>query len=286
MVGNHQVGPGRGARRALDEAFPVVRTAGIDAFAPLVGERGDAPLAEQRAQPAGQVAADHVAVPAIGGPAGDQVGQDRGAPGEPALQRVLEVEQAEIVLAPLAHDDRLRSVRPALGPGPSALTAQLALEVLGVSRDPDRATRRRGPERGRGEITQRLADPGAGLRQQDMRRTAPGARGEDLAHVARVAVLPLAPLGSAAGQVRQLTFDLGFLDQDLAGRRAVGRLLPFGQAGEEPFLRPFGTRDVGCQHLRPGPAKPHERLQRRPGPLALGPVVGPAPREQDAGGAL
>src|SRR5690606_26026201 len=150
----------RGARGAFYEAFAVVRAAGVDAFAPLVGQRRDPALAEQRAEPARQVAPDHVPVAAIGGPARDQVGKDRCPPAEAALQRVFEIEQAQIVLTPLAHHDRLRAVRPPFGPGTAAFAAKLALEVLGVGRDPDRAPRGRGPERSGGEVTESLTDPG------------------------------------------------------------------------------------------------------------------------------
>src|SRR3546814_19422082 len=57
MVGDHQIGLGACAHRALDEAFAVMRAPGIDAFAALVGQRRNPALAEQRAEPAGQIAA-------------------------------------------------------------------------------------------------------------------------------------------------------------------------------------------------------------------------------------
>ena len=107
VVGDDDVRVGRGARGALDEAFPVVRAARIDAFAAPVGERGGAVAAEQRRQPTGQVAADHVAVGGIGAPARDELRQHRRAPREAALQRVLQVEEAEIVLASFPRHDPL-----------------------------------------------------------------------------------------------------------------------------------------------------------------------------------
>jgi hypothetical protein len=76
MVGDDQFGLGAGAGGALDEAFAVMRAAGIDAFAAPVCQRRHAALAEQRGQPAGQIAADHVAIRAIGGPARDQLRHD------------------------------------------------------------------------------------------------------------------------------------------------------------------------------------------------------------------
>ena len=94
---------------ALDEAAAVMRAAGIDAFAAPVGQRGRTGAAEQARQPARQVAADHVAVLAVRRPAPDQLREDRGAAGERALQRVFEIEQAQVILAALAHDDPPRA---------------------------------------------------------------------------------------------------------------------------------------------------------------------------------
>src|SRR3546814_288038 len=74
----------------------------------------------ERGEPAGKVAADHVAVAAVGGPARDELREDRGAARKAALQRILEVEQAEIIFAPLAHDD-LFAVRRGVGIEPLGL---------------------------------------------------------------------------------------------------------------------------------------------------------------------
>jgi hypothetical protein len=142
-----------------------MRAAGIDAFAAPVGQRGRAGAAEQARQPAGQVAADHVAVLRIGRPAPDQLGEDRRAPGERALQRILEVEQAQIILAALADDDpRLRSSASANSRAPFASSWRCsALVKVDTHTVPPRAL---GPQRRRREIGQRLADPGPGLGEQ------------------------------------------------------------------------------------------------------------------------
>src|SRR3546814_12660549 len=66
MVGDDDIGLRRRARRSFDEAFAEMRTAGIDAYAAPVGQRGGAVAAKQGGEPAGQVAADHVAVASIG----------------------------------------------------------------------------------------------------------------------------------------------------------------------------------------------------------------------------
>src|SRR3546814_10417028 len=91
----------------VDEAWPVMRTARIEEVAAPGGERGGAGGAEQGRQPARHVAADHVAVPGVGGPARHELGKDRRAAGKTALQGVFEVEQAKIIFPPLA-DDHLR----------------------------------------------------------------------------------------------------------------------------------------------------------------------------------
>ena len=108
MVGDHQVGMAGTPRRVLDETFAPVATRRMDAFAAPVGERGGAVAPGQFAQPAGKVAAHHVAVAGVRDPARDQPVADPGAADSrqraiaEARGGVLEIEQAEIVLAPLA----------------------------------------------------------------------------------------------------------------------------------------------------------------------------------------
>ncbi len=85
MIGDDDVRVGRGARRPFDEAFAIMRTARIDAFAPAIGQRGRSIAAEQCRQPTGQVAADHVAILAERRPARDKLGEDRCPAGKAAL---------------------------------------------------------------------------------------------------------------------------------------------------------------------------------------------------------
>ena len=73
----------------------------------------------------------------IGRPAPDQLRQHRRAPGERALHRVLEVEQAQIILAPLADDDPLLALLR-VGDDPRALGIELPLQRLGEGRHPHR----------------------------------------------------------------------------------------------------------------------------------------------------
>src|SRR4029079_9206525 len=99
----------------------------------------------------------HVAVLAVGRPASDELGEDRRATGERTLQRILEIEQAEVILAALADHDPPRAlvrIGEQLWPFP----VKLALQRLGESRDPHGPTRLLGPKRCRREVSQRLAD--------------------------------------------------------------------------------------------------------------------------------
>src|SRR3546814_8355353 len=88
-----------------------MRASGIDALAAPVGERVRPVAPEQRRQPARHVAAHHVAVAAIGRPARGEMGKDQLPPLKAALQRLFKVEQAEIILPPLAHHDPPRALR-------------------------------------------------------------------------------------------------------------------------------------------------------------------------------
>src|SRR5262249_59733606 len=94
------------------EALVIVRAGGIDAFAAAVGEADGAAAADEVWEPARKVAAGHVAVaarlrPARHQPHGDRVLRAR----QHGARRLLEIEQAEIVLAALAYDGLQRRQR-------------------------------------------------------------------------------------------------------------------------------------------------------------------------------
>ncbi len=273
MIGDDEVGVGAGATGALDEAGAVVRAAGIDALAAAVAQAGDGGAAERRGEPAGQVAADEVAIAAVLGPAQRQLGEDRRATGVAALDRVLEVEQAQIVLAALADDDLGR-----LGHGiesAAGLVVELALERLGIGRQPNRSARGRRPVRRRGEVAESLADPGPRLEQRDVGCAGGLARAEGEGGGAGVRALPIATLGSGAEQCGEARIDLAVAHGDLARPRARWGVGPFRQHGEQA---PLGTlrlldppRDLGG----PAPAQTDERLGDAPRAVPLAPVVGP-----------
>src|SRR5690606_7148019 len=108
-----------------------------DAFATTVGQRGRTGAPEERRQPSRQVAAHHVAVARIARPARDELSEYRRSVLEAALQRILEIEQAEIIFAALAHDD-LFAAFGRIGKEPARLLVELTLERLGIGGDPYR----------------------------------------------------------------------------------------------------------------------------------------------------
>ena len=144
VIGNDEVGIGRGAAGALDEAAAVVRAAGVDAFAAPIGQRTERGALEQCGEPARKVAADHVAVAGVGGPASRELREHRRAAHEAALQRVLEVQQADVVLAALA-DDGAALLDRGVGVELGGLGIQLPLQRFGVGRQPHRRVGALGP---------------------------------------------------------------------------------------------------------------------------------------------
>ena len=162
MVGDHQVGLAPRPLGAFDEAFAVMRAPRIDAFAAPVGQCRRPCAPEQARQPAGQIAADHVAVLGVGGPAPDQMRQYRRPPGERALHRIFQIEQAQIILAPLADHDFGLACR-LVGKQFMSLAVQLPLQRLGEGRHPHCPSGALRPQGRRGEIGQGLADPGSRL---------------------------------------------------------------------------------------------------------------------------
>ena len=140
MIGDDKVSLRAVATGALDEAFAVMRAPGIDAFAALVGQRRNSSFAEKSAEPAGQISADHVPILRERRPARDKLREDCGASGKAALQRILKVQQAEVILATFSHDDGRRSVFALGRPRAPTLATQLPLQVLCECRYPHCAT--------------------------------------------------------------------------------------------------------------------------------------------------
>ena len=282
VVGDDDVGLGTGAGGTFDEAFSVVRAAGIDALAAPVGERVGAGAAEQHGQPAGKVAADHVAIGRVGGPARHQLREDAGAALEAALQCILQVEQAGIILPPLARDDAAAALG-GIGKQPLAFTPQLPLQRLGEGGNPDGATGLFRPERGGGKIAERLADAGARLRQHQPRRGGCRTRREGAGGGLGKGALAGAALGSGAGQAIKPVEHLRRGEVHGARLRAGRGLLPFGQTREQAALGLVGAGQRAGDERCPGPAQAGERLPDVPRALPLRPV-GFQRGEQVAGG--
>ena len=115
----------------------------------------------------GKSPADQVAGRGRRDPARDQ--RQRAPPSCPAraaarAHRVLVIQQAQEILAALADDDAAALLRR-VGIEPVEFAGDLALQVAGIGRDPHRALVLLGPQAGRRDIAEGLADPGAGLGQ-------------------------------------------------------------------------------------------------------------------------
>ena len=233
VVGDHDVGLPRAADGALDEALPVMLAGRIDALAAPVGQAGDAAAAQKIEQPGRQVAADHVAVAAGQRPA-RQKAQADGVLGHQAGAHhgLLEVQQAEIVLAALA-DHHPAALLRRIAMQAVELVVDLALQVAGVGGDPDRRAVLLRPQRGRRDIAQGLADAGAGLDQHHVGLVLLLARREGLAGGRCVVALGrprLGHVGAGRDHLRQAQARLARLDRLAARRRRGRRLLPDRQA--------------------------------------------------------
>ncbi len=232
MVGNDKLRTARPADRVFDEATPPVRAGGMDTFAAPVRQGEDGGRAKQFGEPAGQVAALDIAIGRDQRPTGNQAERnDRGRPQSRrgSAQRVLQVEQAEVVLPALAHHDAVvafAGIREQVG----QLRIDLALQMAGEGADPHAAVVLFGPQAGRCQIAERLAGSGAGLRQYKVRVAAGFAGREGGGGGPRVVCLarPLLRVGSQhAGESRPR---LGFRDRMRGRRRQRRGVLPFRQA--------------------------------------------------------
>ena len=234
-------------------------------------------------EPAGQVAADHVAVARGADPARHDA--ERGCvvrPHRQARHRLLEIQQAEIVLAPLAQHHAAR-LDLGIGIEPVELAGDLVLEVAGEGRDPHRALVLLGPDaRGR-DIAQGLADPGAGLGEDDLRLALALARAEGGADRGGVVRLLRPRLGARAQELREAAARLALLDRrncraaapaqiptirrggaTARGRRASRRRADCGSAASTASAQPQPPR---CMAMRDG-ARVGDRA--RPAPVRRG----------------
>ena len=139
VVGDDELGTAGAADGVLDVAAAVVRAGAVDALSAAVGDAGDEAGAEQLGHPAGEVAAGDVAVGGGQRPAGDQRERDGdGRTGRQVGDLLLVVEQAQVVLAPLADHDPAAAL-VGVGEQPGQLGVDLALQVPCIGTDPDAA---------------------------------------------------------------------------------------------------------------------------------------------------
>ena len=273
VVGDHDVGAAGAADGTLDEALVIVGAGRIDAFAAMIGQIGGA-IAHEVRKPGGKIAAGHVAVARFQGPANDQSQRHRllGSRRE-ALDCLLDVEKAKIVLAALAHDDAPR-LDHRIGTKPVEFGIDLALQIAGEGADPDRAPVLFGPYTSRGEIAQRLSNSGPGFGQQDVGFALNFAwreRGRDRRGV-------IALLGTRF-RVRSQQFGeagarLERFDRDVPGRRFGSGFGPFrqtepeGEAGAVIFLIRSAFRQGSRDRIGPQPSAAPKRVDDRAGSIA------------------
>ena len=221
MVGDDELRGACAADRVLDEAAAPVRAGGVDALAAPVREAEDGGGAEQFAKPARQIAALDVAVVGHQRPARDEAKRDdrgrRAARGRSA-QRILQVQQAQVVLAPLA-DDHAPVALGWIGKQMRQFSVDLALQVAGEGADPHAAVVLLRPQAGRRQIAERLAGSGAGLGQHEMRIAAGLARGERRRRGTGVVRLPRPLLRVRAKHVREPRSRLGLRHRPRRRRR-------------------------------------------------------------------
>ena len=264
MVGDHHVRAPRLALALLDEAAAVVRARAVDALAAPVREPEGAAVAEQIGEPSGQVAAGQVAVPRRRRPTRHQAERDALRRHQrAAADRLLHVEQAEIVLAPLAQH-HLLGLRLGLGVEAVQLLVDLALQVAREGGKPDRALVALGPEARRRDVAEGLADSGAGFRQHHVGLRLRLHRVECRACRGGVVGLLRPGLRAVAQQVREA------LARGPRGHRVVPRRC--GRRALLPFLEPGpdgeGALVVGAARARRCAAAGLQRGDHRiaPGP--------------------
>ncbi len=134
MVGDDDGRVARAADSALDEADAVMRAGGIDAFAAPVG---DFAQRHRGAEEGRKSRAGNIAVGCRADPARDEAERHGALSGRQsgALRRFFKVQQAKIILAPLAHD-RLFIAFDGIGIEPCDLLHDLALQVARIGRYP------------------------------------------------------------------------------------------------------------------------------------------------------
>ena len=126
---------------------------------------------------------------------------------------------------------------------------------------------------GGGEIAERLADAGAGLRQHHARPPLGHARREGFGGGSGIGALAGAGLGARAGELAEFGHRRGLADRHAARLRSGRDLLPFGELGEQPAFGTLGRGQPRDDRLRPRPAQPDQRVRDVPGAVLRRPVA-------------
>ncbi len=192
-----------------------------------------------------------------------------------AIQPLLEIEQAKIVLAPLAHHHLFGTLIGAVEQG-AGIIINLFLQRLGVGRDPDLPLRLARPGMGWRQIAQRLADAGTGLGQQHVGLVLNKLRRENILRLdGELTLFRPAFIEASAGEIgiERLT-DL-FIGKRHGARLTFRRLiLPLLQKGPDierrrgnVVSRNLALIEHDLQQRRPWPAllfhQPHTRLRHQ-----------------------
>jgi hypothetical protein len=199
-----------------------MRTRGIDAFAAPVGDFAHRERCREKRR---KSRTRNIAVGCRCDPARDQAERHGALAGceRAALGGVLEIEQAQIILAALA-DDHLLFAFGRIGIKPRQLLHDLALQIAGVGRNPQARAVLLRPQAGGREIAQRLADARSGFKKHHLGSARGVARSERIGR--RFGIVPLlgARLARIAHQLRETR--ARFADRHgkrarLGGRRGV-----------------------------------------------------------------
>ncbi len=288
VVGDDEARVPGGAHVLLDEAAAEMRARRMDAFAAPVGQRIDPAPPDQLGQPARKVTGGQVAGSGRRCPARDQHQRRRRV--SPArrdrARRVLVIQQAQEILAPLADDDAAALLRR-FRVEPVEFVVDLALQVARVGREPYRALVLLGPQAGRRDIAEGFSDAGPGLGQDGARRVGTLARREGSGDGGGVIGLFRPRLGIGPEQRGEAPPRFIRRHRVVAGRRRRGALLPLrqvlpnAQSGSPSHGPRFGRRQ-GSEHRRaPAPAGALGDFGKGP---ALDRVVGAQFLQQRAGG--
>ena len=166
-------------------------------------------------------------------PAGHQRQRYGGAAVDgPALQGLLEIEQAKIIFPALAQYGGACLFRR-IGEQARQFAVDLALQVAGVGGDPDTAAAAFAPQGGGDQIAHGLADAGAGLCQNGVGLTADIPWGEGGGDGGGIIALRRAGFRCRAKAFGKPAANLVGVEDNRVGRRRRGAVLPFRQVAPD-----------------------------------------------------